>query len=187
MRTILRAALTLHLVALWPLSAQQPAWLVRGDTTGAPPGCTASAAIATIDAFVAAMNAVDSVGLERVWAAGANDAVTFTQNAFAPNEQLVMPRSIGPLVAYARQRALQHERLEVQAVTFNGWHGGLLGFGPVYVRRMADDFDGKPRYGVGQGLYVCGQGLGKIGWGPRRQLLPGQRMIESQAYPPDEP
>jgi hypothetical protein len=187
MRSIIRTAIALHLVALGRLSAQEPAWLVRGDTTGAPAGCSATSAIAAIDAFVAAMNRADSVELERVWAVRPSDAVSFTQNRFAANDEPVLARSIGQLVAYARARALHKERLTVQAVTFNGWRDGLLGFGPVYVRRTADDLGGKARYGTGQGVYECGKGLGKIGWGPRIELRPGQRMIESQAYPPDEP
>jgi hypothetical protein len=186
MRATLRIAFGLQLMALLPLAAQQPGVLVRGDTAGAPPGCSASEAIAAITSFAAAMNAADSVALARVWSIEPGDRVSFTQAGFA-GEEPVLARSLSELVARARRQAQHGESLMVQAVTFNGWHDRLLAFGPLYVRRSATDQGGTPRYATGQGAYVCGRGLVKIGWGPRIELKPGQRMIPSQAYPPDVP
>jgi hypothetical protein len=187
MGALLRVVVGVQLLASCSLEAQQPNWLVPGDTTGAPSGCSASPAIAAITSFAAAMNSVDSIALSRVWAVQPGDRVMFTQNRFTTDEQGFQAFTLAELVAYARQRAGHDERLTIQAVTFNGWRGGGLGFGPVYVRRAANDFGGKPRYYMGQGYYECGRGLIKIGWGPRPVLAPGQRMIESQAYPPDVP
>ena len=186
MRAILRIAFGLELLALFPLAAQQPDLLVRGDTAGAQRGCSASDAIAAITSFAAAMNAADSVALARVWSIEAGDRVSFTQAGFT-GEEPVSARFLAELVGQARRQTQRGESLMVQAVTFNGWHDRLLAFGPLYVRRSATDRGGKPRYATGHGAYVCGRGLEKIGWGPRLELKPGQRMIPSQAYPPDVP
>ena len=186
MRAILRTAFGLQLLALFPLAAQRPGVLVRGGTAGAPRRCSASEAITAITSFAAAMNAADSVALARVWSIEPGDRVSFTQAGFT-DEEPVLARSLSELVARARRQAQHGESIMVQAVTFNGWHDHLLAFGPLYVRRSTTDQGGKPRYATGQGAYVCGRGLVKIGWGPRLELKPGQRMIPSQAYPPDVP
>ena len=66
MRRLLHTAIGLHVLALCPLAAQQPqSWKVRGDTTGAPAGCSASAGIAAMNLFVDAMRNADSAGLTR--------------------------------------------------------------------------------------------------------------------------
>lgn len=119
------------------------------------------------------MNSADSIGLGAVWAAEPGDRLMFTQNSFAAGEETFQARSLFELLAYARLRARHNDQLTVQAVTFNSWRNGGLCFGPLYVRRTADDFGGKARYFTGQGYYACGRGLVKIGWGPRVELKPG--------------
>jgi hypothetical protein len=176
------AALALQLFALSPLVAQQStSWLVRGDTTGAPPGCSAAAGIAALTEFVAAMNNVDSMRLSRAVA----PTFLLSTGRFIPGEPFVRAEGVAAVLRYARERAHQHERLRLQAVTFNGWRGKVLQFGPIYVRRTAGDLGGRPLYGDGKGGYVCGQGLAKINLGPRRTLRPGERMRADQEYPPD--
>jgi hypothetical protein len=43
------------------------------------------------------------------------------------------------------------------------------------VRRTTDDFNGKPRYGMGSGRHQCGMGIVKMGWGPRAVLKPAAK------------
>jgi hypothetical protein len=180
MRHLLRTVLGLQLLAYSPLAAQEPqSWKVRGDTTGAPAGCSASAGIAAMNLFVAAMRNADSAGLTRAVAR----RFTFSIGKFTPADTFVRADSIPELLRYARKRARQHERLTIQAVTFNGWRGQGLQLGPIYVLRTADDLGNAPRVGMGKGMYLCGQGVRVLGLGPRPKLAPGERMRADQAYP----
>ena len=180
MGRLLRTAVGLHVLALCPLAAQRSqSWKVRGDTTGAPPGCSASAGIAAMNLFVDAMRNADSAGLTRAVAR----RFSFNIGKFTPADTFVVAKTIPELLRYARKRARHHERLTIQAVTFNGWRGQGLQLGPVYFLRTADDLGNGPRVGIGKGVYLCGQGIGGLGLAPRPKLAPGQRMRADQAYP----
>lgn len=180
MRRLLRTAVGLHVLALCPLAAQQPqSWKVRGDTTGAPPGCSASAGIAAMNLFVTAMRTADSAGLMRAVA----PRFVFSIGKFTPVDTFARADNIPQLLRYARKRARQHERLTIQAVTFNGWRGQALQLGPIYFLRTADDLGNAPRVGIGKGGYLCGQGIGSLGLAPRPKLARGTRMRDDQAYP----
>ena len=95
------------------------------------------------------MNAADSVGLTRTVASRRPNGFVYTVANVSPDEPMLQARSISDLLGYARRRARQHERLTIQAVTFNGWQGRALQLGPIYVKRTADDFGAAPRYGMG--------------------------------------
>jgi hypothetical protein len=180
MGRLLRTAAGLQLLALCPLAAQRSqSWKVRGDTMGAPPGCSASAGIAAMNLFVDAMRNADSAGLTRAVAR----RFSFSIGKFTPADTFVVAKTIPELLRYARERARQHERMTIQAVTFNGWRGQGLQLGPIYFLRSADDFGNGPRVGIGKGVYFCGQGVGALGLGPRPKLARGQRMRADQAYP----
>lgn len=181
---LLRIAVGLQLLAIWPAIAQQPRrWLVRGDTMGAPPGCSAAAGIEALAAWFTAFNAADSAGLARVTPPLPEHFGVISIRKFTPADSFVRIDAQSALLRHARERGRRHERMTVQAVTFNGWHGRALGFGPVYFLRSADDLDPAARPGIGKGAYWCGQGLRRLNLAPRPTLPPGARMRSDQAYP----
>jgi hypothetical protein len=145
--------------------AAQPTrqWEVRGDTTGAPAGCSARAGLDAIDSWFAAMARPDSAGLARVMLS----RFVFSTGRFTPTDAFFVGRSIGQLVDYARRRASHRERLVLQAITFNRWRGQGLEFGPVYFLRTADDLGSTPQPGIGKGEYLCNRGLSVLNFAPR--------------------
>jgi len=165
------------------LAAQSPVpWQVRGDTSGAPRGCGALAGIRALDRFVSAMNVADSVSL--VGALALRRRYVYSVMRFVPSHEFFVGDTVPALLGYARERRRYHERLTLQAVTFNGWRGDALQFGPVYFLRTADDVPNSLRHGIGKGGYVCGEGLAALNVAPRPKLRPGTRMRADQAYPP---
>ncbi len=165
------------------LAAQTPVhWEVRLDTTGAPHGCSAMAGIRALDRFVGAMNTADSAAL--VGALATRRSYVFSIMRFVPSHQFFVARSVPALLSYARERARRHERLTLQAVTFNGWRGDELQMGPAYFLRVADDVPDSLRHGIGKGGYTCGEGLRVLNVAPRPKLAPGVRMRADVAYPP---
>ena len=138
-------------------------WEVRGDTAGAPAGCSARAGLDAIDSWFAAMARPDSAGLARVM----SSEFGFSTGKFTPTDALFVGRSIGQLVDYARRRASHRERLVLQAITFNRWRGQALRFGPVYFLRTADDLGSTPLTGIGKGEYLCNRGLSVLNFAPR--------------------
>jgi hypothetical protein len=145
--------------------AAQPTrhWEVRGDTTGAPAGCSARAGLDAIDSWFAAMASRDSASFARVM----SSPFVLSTGRFTATDAFFVGRSIGQLVDYARRRASHRERLVLQAITFNRWRGQGLEFGPVYFLRSADDLGPVPRPGIGKGEYLCNRGLHVLNLGPR--------------------
>ena len=177
-------AFSLNLFANVQCMAQHvPAWRVQGDTTGAPPGCSASQGIATMNRFLAAMANADSTGLTRTLALHRPWGFVFSTGKFTPSDTFFAGRSIPELLGYFRKRAQYHERITLQAVTFNGWRGQLLNFGPIYFLRSANDLGKTPRDGTGKGAYLCSQGIAAFSVAPRPKLPPGMRMRADQALP----
>jgi hypothetical protein len=125
------------------------------------------------------MRTADSAGFTRATAPG----FVFSTGKFTPMDFFVRADTIPALLRYARKRARQHERLTIQAVTFNGWHDQALWLGPIYFLRRADDLGNAARVGIGKGAYMCGQGILALSLAPRPKLPPGTRMREDQAYP----
>jgi hypothetical protein len=146
------------------LAAQPaPQWEVRGDTSGAPVGCSAAAGIIAINTWFAAMSRVDSAGLERAMA----PQFVFSTGRFTSRDPFFVAKSVTQLVDYARRRARHNEHLQLQTITFNRWRGRGLEFGPVYFQRSAADLGPTPRFGIGKGSYLCNRGLAVLNLAPR--------------------
>jgi hypothetical protein len=160
-----------------PLLGQAPRWAIRGDTAGAPSGCSAAAAIRAIDEWFTAFNRADSAGLAAVSATevSANHGFVVSTGRFTRAESFVRIESSRALLAYVRERARHHERLTLDSVRFYGWvHGGgrAMGFMPFYVR-AADDLGPKPLHGVGKASYFCGEGIHVLNLAPRPDVMGG--------------
>lgn len=169
------AAVGLHLLVIGSASAQQSTPLkIRGDTTGAPRGCSAASGISAIRAWFAAFTDADSAGLAKA-SATPHGRFVFSIGKFATSDTFIPARTFEELLAYARKRALQHERMTVQEVRFDGWRGRVLQWDPLYFTRSADDLGDKPLRGVGKGGYWCGQGVWYLHLAPRPAIDPGSR------------
>ena len=172
MHSLTVAASGFLLLVSSPLLGQAPRWAIRGDTAGAPSGCSAAAGIRAIDDLVAAYNRADSAGLAQVMS---NRGFVVTTGRFTRAESFVRIESPSALLAYARERAGHRERLTLDSVTFFGWiHAGgrALGFMPHYVR-SADDLGLKPLHGVGKASYFCGEGIDVLNLAPRPVVMGG--------------
>jgi hypothetical protein len=164
---ILFAAVGLQLVLIGTASAQQPTPLtIRGDTTGAPRGCSAASGISAIRAWFAAFTDADSAGLAKA-SSTPNGRFVFSLRQFATSDRFIRARTFEELLAYVRERARQHERLTVQEVTFNGWRGQVLEWDRLHFTRSANDLGDKALRGVGKGGYWCGQGVWYLHLAPR--------------------
>ena len=136
---IVCAAVGLQLLAIGSASAQESThWKIRGDTTGAPRGCSAAAGISAISAWFAAFNGADSAGLARA-SSTPHGRFVFSMAKFADSDTSIPARTFEELLAYARKRGHQHERMTVQEVKFDGWRGKVLQWDPIYFTRSADD------------------------------------------------
>src|SRR5688500_17510649 len=126
------AAVGLQLLLVGSASAQQSTPLkIRGDTTGAPRGCSAASGIAAVGAWFAAFTDADSAGLAKA-SSTPNGRFVFSIGKFATSDTFTRARTFEELLAYARKRARQSERMTVQEVRFNGWRGRVLEWGPAY-------------------------------------------------------
>ena len=168
-------AVGLQLLVIGTASAQQSTPLkIRGDTTGAPRGCSAASGISAIRAWFAAFNDADSAGLARA-SSTPNGRFVFSIGKFATSDTFTPARTFEELLAYARQRARQHERMTVQGVTFKGWRGQVLQWNRIDFTRSADDLGDKALPGVGKGGYWCRQGVWYLHLAPRPDIDPGPR------------
>jgi hypothetical protein len=169
------AAVGLQLLLIGSASAQQPTPLkIRGDTTGAPRGCSAASGIAAISAWFAAFTDADSAGLAKA-SSTPNGRFVFSIGKFATSDTFIRARTFEELLAYARERARQRERMTVQEVRFNGWRGQVLQWDPIYFTRSANDLGDKGLPGVGKGGYWCGQGVWYLHLAPRQDIDRGPR------------
>ena len=172
---IVCAAVGLQHLAIGSASAQESThWKIRGDTTGAPRGCSAAAGISAISAWFAAFNGADSAGLARA-SSTPHGRFVFSMAKFADSDTSIPARTFEELLAYARKRGHQHERMTVQEVKFDGWRGKVLEWDPIYFTRSADDLGDKPLRGVGNGGYWCGQGVWYLHLAPRPDTDRGPR------------
>lgn len=171
-RSLTCAVSGLLLLVSTPLLAQAPRWVIRGDTAGAPSGCSAAAGIRAINEWFAAFNRADSAGLAR---ATANRLFVVSTGRFTHAESFVRIESPDALLAYVRERARHQERLTLDSVRFYGWvHGGgrALGFMPFYARE-ADDLGPEPLHGVAKASYLCGEGIHVLNLAPRPAVMGG--------------
>lgn len=169
------AAVGLQLLIIGSASAQQPTPLkIRGDTTGAPRGCSAASGISAIKAWFAAFNDADSAGLARA-SSTPNGRFVFSIGKFATSDKVTRARTFEELIAYVRERSRQHERMTVQEVRFNGWSGRVLEWDRIHFTRSANDLGDKTLRGVGKGGYWCGQGVWYLHLAPRPDIDRGPR------------
>jgi len=163
-------AVGLQLLLIGSASAQQPAPLkIRGDTTGAPRGCSAASGIAAISAWFAAFADADSARLAKA-SSTPHGRFVFSIGKFATSDTVFRARTFEELLAYARKRAPQRERMTVQEVKFRGWSGRVLEWDPIYFTRSANDLGDTALRGVGKGGYWCGQGVWYIHLAPREDI-----------------
>src|SRR5687768_15431004 len=169
------AAIGFQLFVMGTASGQQSTPLkVRGDTTGAPRGCSARSGVSAISAWFAAYNDADSVRLARA-SSTPKGRFVFSIAKFATSDTSFPARTFEEMVAHVRKRARQRERLTVQEVRFTGWRGQVLYFDPIYFTRSADDLGDKPLSGVGKGGYWCRQGVWFLHLAPRPAIDAGLR------------
>jgi hypothetical protein len=169
------AAVGLQILLVGSASAQQPTPLkIRGDTTGAPRGCSAAAGIAAISAWFAAFTDADSARLAKA-SSTPNGRFVFSIANFGTADRLFRARTFEELLAYVRERARQHERMTVQEVRFAGWSGRVLQWDRLYFTRSADDLGDKSLAGVGKGGYWCRQGVWYLHLAPPQDSDRGTR------------
>src|SRR6478672_6406637 len=102
----LRRSLFALIVFAATAGAQDPGFTIRGDTSGAPRGCSARAGIRAIRDWFNAFNAADSTKL----AQGTAPQFVFSTGRFAHSEGFFVTRDIPTLTRYVRSRAPQRER-----------------------------------------------------------------------------
>ena len=170
------AAIGLQFLLIGSASAQQLTPLkIRGDTTGAPRGCSAAAGISAIRAWFAAFTTADSAGLAKASSTPHGRFVFSIVKSGATSDTLFRARTFEEFLAYARNRARQHERMTVQELRFNGWSGQVLEWDRLYFTRSADDLGDTPLRGVGKGGYWCRQGVWYLHLRPRTDIDPARR------------
>jgi hypothetical protein len=168
-------AVGLQLLFIGSASAQQTTPLkIRGDTAHAPRGCSAASGISAIRAWFAAFTKADSAALAKA-SSTPNGRFVFSIAKFATSDTPFRARTFEDMLAYARQRAPQHERMTVQEVRFNGWHGRVLEWDRLYFTRSANDLGDKALRGVGKGGYWCGQGVWYLHLSPRADTVSRRR------------
>ena len=169
---IVCAAVGLHLLVIGSASAQQSApWKIRSDTAHATRGCSAAAGISAMKAWLTAFTEADSAGLAKA-SSTPHGRFVFSIGKFATSDRFFLARTFEELISYARQRAPQRERIAIQEVKFNGWHGRVLELDPIYFTRSANDLGDKPLRGIGKAGYWCGQGVWYIHLAPRPENDP---------------
>ena len=165
----------LQLLVIGSASAQlSTPWKVRGDTSRAPRGCSAASGISALNKWLVAFADADSARLARA-SSTPHGRFVFSIGKFTASERFFLARTFEELLAYARQRAPQRERITIQDVKFNGWHGRVLELDPIYFTRSASDLGEKPVAGVGKAGYWCGQGVWYIHLAPRPDSDRGPR------------
>jgi hypothetical protein len=173
MKNLLVAIICFHLFVSHLQAQSQGAWVIRGDTTRAPRGCSTSMAIATINLFLGAMRDADSVRLDRALAPKFGVSII----PLVPAHPFFLARSMSDLLRYARERHGVHDRMQLEGLIFNGWHHHDLDFGPIYVLRSADDLGRSPRRAIGKGKYHCNDGISVLNLGRPPDNDPGPERI----------
>lgn len=152
---------SLMLLCTGHLSAQEPTWDLRVDTTAGPKGCAASA-IKALGLFFKALQAGDSATLAQTVA----PRFGFSTGKWTPTDTFARIESLSHLAQYARKRARAGERIKLESVQFNYWrHGTELHFGPLFFLRAAPDLGGAGGRAAGKGFYICGQGIRALNLG----------------------
>ena len=172
---IVCVAVGLQILVIGSASAQQSTpWKIRGDTARAPRGCSAASGISAIRAWLTAFGDADSAGLARA-SSTPNGRFVFSIGEFTTSDTFFRSRTFEELLAFARKRTPQRERITVQEVRFTGWSGKVLEWDRMYFTRSANDLGDKALPGVGKGGYWCGQGVWYLHLAPRPDIDPGPR------------
>jgi hypothetical protein len=142
---------------------------VAGDTSGLPPLCRASAAVAAINSWFRAVETGDT----SLIVAGVSRRFHWVSvSPFTRSEPEFTGYIWSDLRAYVERRGRAHETLVLRSVVFTGWRSGALNFGPISFERSADDLGPLPLQGIGKGAYACGEGLIALSvaaaYGPQR-------------------
>ena len=173
---VLSAVVGLQLLLIGSASAQQVTPLkISGVTRGAPRGCSAASAISAIRAWFAAFTDADSAGLAKASSTPKGRFVFSIGKFGTASDTLFRARTFEELLAYARKRAGQHERMTVQEVRFTGWSGQVLEWDRLYFTRSADDLGDTPLRGVGKGGYWCRQGVWYLHLAPLTDINAARR------------
>jgi hypothetical protein len=129
---------------------------IEGDTSGLPPSCRTSAAVAAINNWFRAVETGDTLLI----AAGVSPRFRWISvSPFTTSESGFTAGFWSDLRAYVERRARAHETLVLRSVVFTGWRNGALNFGPIYFERSAEDLGRVPLQGIGKAAYACGEGL----------------------------
>jgi hypothetical protein len=172
MGRIFCAAVGLQLLLIGSASAQQPTSLrIRGDTTHAPRGCSAAAGVSAIRAWFAAFADADSAALAKA-SSTPHGRFVLSVAKFDSSARFIRTRTFEELLAYARERARQHERVTLEEVRFTGWSGQVLEWDRLSFTRSANDLGDNPLQGVGKGGYWCRQGIWYLHLAPRSDIDP---------------
>ena len=130
-----------------------------GQRTLAPVGgasaCTATATIALLKGFFAALSAGRVRDLDAFFAPASR--FLWYANAVRPALRLdSTARDRGSLLGYLQRRQAKHEGIELESINFNGYrdvdHTAHLG---MLLRRTADDIRGGPQLLGGKGAVDC--------------------------------
>ena len=109
---------------------------IAGDTSGVPPACRTSAAVAAINSWFRAVERGDTLLI----AAGVSRRFHWVSvSPFTTSEPMFTAYRWSELGAYVERRGRARERLVLQSVVFTGWRHDALNFGPIYFERSADD------------------------------------------------
>ena len=172
---IFSAVVGLQLLVIGSASGQQLTPLkIRGDATGAPRGCSAAAGISAIRAWFAAFTDADSAALAKA-SSTPHGRFVLSVGKFGSSDTFIRTRTFEELLAYARERAHQRERITLEEVRFTGWSGQVLEWDRIYFTLSANDFGDKDLPGVGKGGYWCGQGVWYLHLAPRQDINRGPR------------
>ena len=105
------AAVVLLLLGSSKLAAQgRVSWQVRGDTLGAPRGCSAAAALAALERFIDAMNTADSVKLTSALALKRPLGYVYSVRRFVPAHKHVS-RGLLTVIKHFAFRIRRHKLL----------------------------------------------------------------------------
>ena len=124
--------------------------VITGQAEGAPEECTMETVTTRLVDLATAVNQADPHAAENFfggqWFCTVENGEFFT--AYTKSE----------LQAHLQRRYMQHEQWQVMSIQFNGWEAGrdLIHFGPVVVKRTADDLN-SPFVTTGKGAYSCRQ------------------------------
>ena len=121
---------------------------ITGQAEGAPEACTMETVTTRLVDLATAVNQADPDVAENFF--GGQWFCT------VENGELFTAYTKAELEAHLQRRYLRNEQWQVLSIQFNGWESqrGLIHFGPVAIKRTADDLN-SPFVTTGKGAYSC--------------------------------